>query len=137
MRRAWRPDVAEEVGERVDWRKTERHLGLLDEGAEGVGVAGQGLVGDLKGEGEKAGRAAIEPAAEDSGGHFGEGALDGGPVYEVGQVEGGESWLSPGCPGAPAGGMVVEAELLAAEGGRAAGLAVGFGVMAGVDGMRT
>ena len=124
-------DAVEKVGEGVQWSKAERPLGLLDEGAELAGVAVQVLVGHLEGEEEEAGGRAVEPAADDSGDHFRQGELDGGAVFEAGQVEDGRSWLSPGCRRTPAGGVVVVTELLAAEGGRAAGFAVGVKVAAG------
>jgi hypothetical protein len=131
VRRAGRPDASEQVGQRVGWSKNERQLGLLDEGSELVGVAGQGLVSELKAEDDKAGGRGFEPAADDSRDHLCEGALDGDAVYEGGQVEGRQPWLSPGCTRGTAGGVVVEAELLAAEGGRAAAVAGGVEVMAG------
>jgi hypothetical protein len=106
----------------------------LDEGTELAGIAGQALVGPLKAEDDDAGGRAVEPTADDAGDHFRQGALEGGAVYEVGQVEDGQSWPSPGCTRAPAGGVVVEAELLAAEGGRAAAVAGGVEVMAGWTG---
>ena len=70
-------DAAEEVGERLQWSKAERNLGLLDEGAEWAGVAGQVLVGPLEGEEEESSGGAIEPATDDPGDHLGQGALDG------------------------------------------------------------
>jgi hypothetical protein len=136
VRRAAWPDDAEEVDRGVKWGKTERPLGLLDEGAELAGVAGQVLVGRQKGVDDEACGRAVEPAADDPGDHFRQGALDGGAVYEAGQVESGQSWPSPGRAGAPAGGMVVVTELLAAEGGRAAGVAGGVKVMASWTGCR-
>jgi hypothetical protein len=96
-----------------------------------AGVAEQALAGHPKAEDDEAGGRAVEPAADDSRHHFRQGALDGGAVFEAGQVEDGQSWLSPGCSRAPAGGVVVEAELLAAEGGRAAAVAGGVKEMAG------
>ena len=131
VRRAARPDASEKVGQRAGWSKNERQPGLLDESTELVGVTGQGLVNELKAGDDEAGRRGVEPAADDSGDHLCEGALDGGAVYEGGQVEGRQSWLSPGCTRGAAGGVVIEAELLAAEGGRAAALAGGVEVMAG------
>jgi hypothetical protein len=131
------PDAAEEVAQEfsggVEWSKAERRLGLLGEGVESAGVAGQVLIGQLKGEDHEAGNRAVEPAAGDSGHHLGEGALDGRAIHEAGQMEGGQSWLSPGCTRA-ARGVVVEAELLVAEGGRTAATAGGQEVVAGWTG---
>src|ERR1039458_1472128 len=92
VRPAARPDASEQVGQRVGWSKNERQLGLLDEGSELVGVAGQGLVSELKAEDDKAGGRGFEPAADDSRDHLCEGALDGDAGDEGGQVEGRQSW---------------------------------------------
>src|ERR1035438_1273272 len=88
VRRAGWPDAAEEVGQGVEWSKTERQLGLLDEGTELPGVAEQAPVGHLKAEDHEAGGRAVEPAADDLRDHFRQGTLDGVSVYEAGQVEG-------------------------------------------------
>jgi hypothetical protein len=95
------------------------------------GVAEEAPVGQLEGENHEACGGAVEPAAANSGDHFCERTLDGGAVFEAGQVEDRQPWLSSDCTRAAAGGVVVVAELLAAEGGRAAGLAGGLEVMAG------
>ena len=80
VRRAARSDASEQVGQRAGWSKNERQPGLLDESAELVGVAGQGLVSELKAEDDKAGGRGVEPAADDSRDHLCEGALDGDAV---------------------------------------------------------
>jgi hypothetical protein len=118
-----------------DWSIAERHLGALDERSEWPVIAGQVLVDQLKAGENEAGSRAVEPAADESRDHLGEGALDGGAVCEIGQVEGGQSWLPPGCARA-ARGVVVVTELLVAEGGRAAGLAGRLKVTAGGTGCR-
>jgi len=130
-RRGGRPEAAEKVGQRAGRNWIERRLRLLDEGTEWVGVAKQVAVGQLKAEDHHAGGCGVEPAADDPGDHLGEGALDGDAVSESGQVEARHSRFSPARTRGPAVGMVIETELLAAEGGRAAGLAGGVEVMAG------
>ena len=55
--------------------------------------------------------------------------LDGGAVFGVGEGEGAGLWLWSGLGGA-AGGVVVVAEVFAAEGGAAAAVAVGEDVSA-------
>jgi hypothetical protein len=79
----------DEFGGGVKWGETEGQLRLLDEGVQLAGVAGQVLVGQLKGEDQEAGGGGVEPAADDSGDHFCEGTLDGNAVGEGGQVEAG------------------------------------------------
>jgi len=100
-------------------------VGLADAVCELNGVAGKVVVGKLQGVDEEARRLAVEATAANPGGHLGEGALDGGAVLESGEVEDGWFRLSTAGTGTVAGGMVVVAELLAAEGGRAAGAAAG------------
>jgi hypothetical protein len=136
VRRARWPEVAEEVGENVgggiEGSEAEGLQGLVDAGAELAGGAGEVLIGQLQGEDHEAGLVVVEPPTDDAGEYFGEGALDGGGVGEAGrQVEDGRRGFAPGGARAAAGGVVEEAELLATQGGRAAGLAGGVDVMAG------
>jgi hypothetical protein len=110
--------------------ESQARLGLSDEGAKRAGVAGQAFVGESQNSEEEPGGLALESAADQAGYDFGEGTLDGVAVVEAGQVEGGRSGASSAWATGTAGGMVVVAELFAAEGRGAARVAGGVDVMA-------
>jgi hypothetical protein len=78
---------------------------------------------------EEAGAFGVEGVVREAAADLGEGDLEGFGVDDGGQVEGGAR--GPGTGGRTTRGVVVEAELLAAEGGRAAALAGGVEIMAG------
>jgi hypothetical protein len=89
-------------------------------------VAWQGADGDLQAEEEEAGAFEVEVVGGDAGDDLGDGELDGGSVFEDGEREGFEVGVEM-VRGAglrhrdrSAGGVVVEAEVFAAQGGGAA-----------------
>ena len=93
-------------------------------------ITGQGAVRELQCEEEEAGGLWAEAAADGTGDDFSEGSLDGVAVGEVGQVKDGRPGFPSAWAGRTASGMVVEAELLVAESGRATAVAVSVEVMA-------
>lgn len=109
----------------VDRGQAEVCLGVADASVELEWVAGNKVVGKPQGAEHEARGSVVETPAADPGDDFGESALDGGAVLKSGEVEHGWSGFSSAGAGTAAGGVVVVAELFAAEGGRAAGLAVG------------
>ncbi len=94
-------------------------------------LAGQVERGDLEAVEEEAGAARVDLVAGDTLEDFADGELDGGPVFGEGEVEGGFCWRrGRGARDGFAGFVVVEAELLVAEGLGAAAVAVGENVAA-------
>jgi hypothetical protein len=72
----------------------------------------------------------VERVGGDAGEDFGEGVLDGGAVLERGECEDGVVGVDVKVFGRAPGGLVVVVELLAAQGGRAAAMAVDVDVAA-------
>jgi hypothetical protein len=83
--------------------------------------------GDLEAVEEEAGAFGVDLVARDAGEDFADGELDGGVVFEDGQVE---VWGRLGASGGFAGGVVVVAERFAAKRGAAAAVSVGEDVSA-------
>ena len=111
---------------------------LLDDGLVGFFVLGlEGLLfgqvegGDLEAVEEQAGAAGVEVVGGDALEDLADGGLDGGAVLGEGQVEGGAAGAAGArVGGGAAGGVVVVAEVLVAERGAAAAVAVGEDVAA-------
>ena len=109
-----------------------RELGLLDGLVERLrGGFGEVVAGDLEAVKEEAGAAGVDLAFGDAEEDLADGVLDGGTVFRQGEDEG---WAD-GADSSPfggglAGGVVVVAEALAAETGRAAAMAGGKDVTA-------
>ena len=97
----------------------------------GGGVFGEVGAGDLEGVEEQAGAAGVDVVGGEALDDLADGVLDGGAVFGQGQVEGGAAaaalfWISYRF----SGGVVVVAEVLAAEAGAGAAVAVGEDVAA-------
>jgi hypothetical protein len=96
--------------------------------------AGEGSGGDLEAEEEEAGAFGVEVIGGDAGEDLGDGELDGGAVFQYGEGEGFEVGVrvagDADLGDEAAAGVVVEAEVLAAQGGRAAAVAGGVDVAA-------
>ncbi len=95
------------------------------------GEAGEVDAGDLEAVEEEAGAAGVELLEGDAGEDGGDGLLDGGAVFDEGEVEGGAAAFTlAGVLEGAAGGVVEVAEGFAAEAGAAALAAVGVDVAA-------
>src|ERR1035437_4272771 len=108
-------------------RKVQTGCGEVRSGLARHG--GEVGLGHLEGAEEEAGAFGIEGGVGDAADDLGEGHLEGFGVGDGRYIEGGVG--RPSADGRAAGGVVVKAELLAAEGGRAAALAGRVKVMAG------
>jgi hypothetical protein len=97
--------------------------------AEGLLVLGEVGGGDLEAVEEHAGGFEIDVAKGDAGEDVVDGDLDGGTVVDAGHEE---AAVSRGEAGLAAGGVMVVAEFMAAEGRRAAAVPVGEDVAATV-----
>jgi hypothetical protein len=87
--------------------------------------------GDLEGVEEESGAARVEVVLGDAGDDLAEGLLDGGAAAGLGELEGAAAGLAEaGVGDGLALGVVVVAELFAAQGGGAAAAALGEGVAA-------
>ena len=90
--------------------------------------------GDLEAVEEEAGAAGVELVGGDALEDLGDGELDGGAVFDEGEVEGfafgGGGFAFAGVPNRDAGGVVEVAKLFVAEAGGAAAKAVGLDVAA-------
>jgi hypothetical protein len=99
----------------------------------GAGLSGEVDGGDAQGAEEQAGALVIELVEGDAVGDFEDGALDGGAVFEAGQIEGGVGEDEVALrPAAGTGGVVVIAEVFAAERWAAAAVSGGVDVAAEV-----
>jgi hypothetical protein len=98
-----------------------------------AGLSGQVDGGDAQGAEEQAGALVVELVEGDAVSDFEDGALDGGAVFEAGQVEGGvgEDEVAVGSAAGP-GGVMEVAKFFAAECGTAAAVAGGGDVAAEV-----
>jgi hypothetical protein len=95
------------------------------------GGAGQVDAGDLEAVEEEAGALGVDLVGGDAAEDFADGALDGGAVLGVGQVEGGAAATALAWVGdRAAGGVVVVTELFVAEAGAGAAASVGEDVAA-------
>jgi hypothetical protein len=91
--------------------------------------------GDLESVKEEPGAAGVDVVGGDAAEDFADGGLDGGAVFGVGEFEGGTAAAALARVGdGAAGGVVVVAELLAAQAGAEAAVAVGEDVAAAVFG---
>jgi hypothetical protein len=91
--------------------------------------------GDLESVEEEPGAARVDVVGGDAAEDFADGGLDGGAVFGVGEFEGGTAAAALARVGdGAAGGVVVVAELLAAQAGAEAAVAVGEDVAAAVFG---
>jgi hypothetical protein len=141
----WDFGWVEDFGDGGEVSVAEVEGDLFDHGlGVGIGVggvaAGQVGGGDLEAVEQEAGAFGVEVAAGEAAEDVVEGELDAGAVVDVGhgEAEGGERGVGSaggGGEGAP-GDLVVVAEVLAAEGGRAAAVAVGEDVAAEVAAAR-
>ena len=98
--------------------------------AGGAGLFWEVVGGDAQAVEEEAGAGGVEGIGGDAGEDVGDGELDGVAVFEQREGEGGVEGGDVEVFGRAAGGVVVEAEVLAAEGGRAAAVAGGVDVAA-------
>ena len=98
-------------------------------GKSGAGHCREVGFGHLEDGEEEAGAFGVEGVVGEAADDLGDGDLEIFGIEDGGQIEG--SAGGRGSAGRAAGGVVEEAELLAAEGGRAARLAGGVEVMAG------
>ncbi len=95
------------------------------------GESGEVDAGDLEAVEEEAGAAGVELVEGDAGEDGGDGLLDGGAVFDEGEVEGGAAAFAlAGVLDGTAGGVMEVAEGLAAKAGAAALAAVGVDVAA-------
>ncbi len=141
--------VAEEPGDNAEALFGDRRFADFDAGGEGaelrvggdlfdgegvavaVGFAGQVDAGDLEAVEEQAGALGVDLVAGDAEDDLADGALDGSAVFGQGEVELGLAATAlGGVVDGAAGGVVVVAELLVAEAGAAAAVAVGEDVAA-------
>ena len=97
------------------------------------GAAGQVVAGDLEAVEEQAGAAGVDGFVGDAVEDFADRELDGGAVFGQGEVEFGANFAAD-AGGGDAGGLVEVAEILLAEGGGLAAVAVGEDVAAEVFG---
>jgi hypothetical protein len=128
--------------EELGWGSEGTEVGVVDDGVDGgfgevVGVgSGEVEAGDLEAVEEQAGAAGVEVVGRDAREDFAEGELDGGAVFEGGDVEDGaaaEREVVVGAGSEAAGAVVEVAELLAAQGRAAAAAAFGEDVAALVE----
>ena len=97
----------------------------------GRGEAGEVCAGDLEAVEEEAGAAWIELVAGDAAEDLADGALDGGTIFDEGEVEAAAAGAAlDGVRDRATGGVVVIAEIFAAEAGAAAAVSVGEDVAA-------
>jgi hypothetical protein len=141
--------VAEEPGDNAEALFGDRRFADFNAGGEGaelrvggdlfdgegvavaVGFAGQVDAGDLEAVEEQAGAFGVDLVAGDAEDDLADGALDGSAVFGQGEVELGlAAAVLGGVVDGTARGVVVVAELLVAEAGAAAAVAVGEDVAA-------
>jgi hypothetical protein len=115
-----------------DFDGLERGFGLAGAlgGCVGGAVSGQIERGDLQAVEHEAGAAWLDDVAGEAAEDFADAGLDGGAVFGEREVEVGAEPGAAAGPGCGAAGVVIEAEVFAAEAEGAAAMAVGEDVAA-------